>query len=337
MNFVDKVIGSSEDIVIYAKKNAPKLLSIGSSVLAAGACAGTGIATWKAKERIEEHNDNISCLHDKLACADNEKDREVLKRDILCEYGKTGLTILGYYSIPATMLAGSIACDIASSKEYEHKLAIASGSLFLLKTAWDKAQERAKEELGEEKAADIFYGTKETEVVKIDKKGKEKIEKVKTYDPYGIVFSNPCAILLGEGIDSNLTDNRWYDISLIKSIEEKYTYNLNKDGFVFVNDIYKDLGVLPASKYQHDLWTQYGWVKDKKKIDNYIAKCKAEGTEIKDEGIINANAIRLGLDNFVNEKYIAGDEPMVWIIPNCIGDITPFIFPDGQLEKAITS
>ena len=167
MGVVDKLLGSSEEIVLYAKKNAPRLISIGSSILTVGACAGTGIATWKAKDKLEDHNIKLKVLHADLEAAEEDGTEEEvieIKKDIMKEYGKTCLTIAGYYAVPAGLLAGSIACDIVSSKQYEHKLALASGSLFLLKSAWDKAQERAKEELGEEKAADIFYGGKEKEV-----------------------------------------------------------------------------------------------------------------------------------------------------------------------------
>ena len=363
MGVVDKLLGSSEEIVLYAKKNAPRLISIGSSILTVGACAGTGIATWKAKDKLEDHNIKLKVLHADLEAAEEDGTEEEvieIKKDIMKEYGKTCLTIAGYYAVPAGLLAGSIACDIVSSKQYEHKLALASGSLFLLKGAWDKAQERAKEELGEEKAADIFYGGKEKEVKYVDEKGKEKVKKIKEYNGEDIIAANPCSVLLGDGIPSVLDDVMGpdgtarlhilrYNIDMIHSKERYWTYKLwqryqdpyRKDKGVYVKEVYDSLEINEASKYEHTLWSNDGWVLTPERIENARRKCKLEGIDPDEEDpdtgltpVMSMTGIKLGIDDIVNKRYVEGDEPMVWIVPNHMGDITQLIYPDESFIEA---
>lgn len=327
------IINSCNNMSAFLKINSPKIFVAGSVLMGTGACVASSIATWYTKDILEEHNADIENLHWELKEAKTPDEEKQVRKEIMKKYAKT-VGLIGANYLPAvTLLGGSVYCASQGIKQYEKNIAVLGASCIALKNVLDNAKERMEEKYGAEEAADIFYGTTEKEVETVDKKGKKKIEKVKEYDPYGIVESNPCSILLGEGIESNLSDDRWYDISFIKSLESKYTYKLNADGYVLVQDIYKDLGVKPGSKYQHDLWAQYGWVKDQNKIDNYIRKCHNEGTPVTDDGIVNANSVKLGLDNIVNERYLSGDEPVLWIIPNCIGDIMPFIFPDSQMEK----
>lgn len=339
MNALNNIVNSSEELCLYAKKNAPRLLSIGSSVLAAGACAGTGIATWKAKERFEEHNANIADLHEDLRATSNPDEQAKIRNDILKEYGKTAGTVVKYYSIPAILLGGSIACDIASSRAYEHKLALASGALLLLKGAYDKAQKRAEEQLGEEAAADIFYDRKEKQIETTDENGNKIVKTIKVANPVSVLEANPCAILLGDGIESNLEElidvnERLRDVRLkdnirkIKSLEKEFTYKLYYKGYVTVQDIYERLGVKWRSKAEHDLWTSWGWVKCKEKEELFKEDCRLNNRTWTEEDLVNCNRIDLGLDKEINLNYISGDEPMVWIIPNCIGDIMPLIFPE---------
>ena len=327
------IISSVNNVSNYIKLNSPKIFVVSSMVLGTGACVASGIATWHAKDILDEHNEDIDDLHWKLKDAKNPEEESEIKKDIWKRYAKTAAIVGGCYAPAVGLLAGSVFCGSKGIVSYEKNIALLGAGCIGLKQLYDNAMARAEEKYGEEAAADIFYGSTEKEVETTDEKGNKKIENVKEYDPYGIVSANPCAILLGEGIESNLSDNLWYDIRFIQSLESKYTYQLNSDGYVLVQDIYKDLGVKPGSKYQHDLWAQYGWVKDQNKIDNYIRKCHDEGIPVTDDGIIQANSVSLGLDNFINGRYVSGDEPTVWIIPNCIGDIMPFIFPESQVAK----
>lgn len=345
MNVVNNLANSTANVSTYLKNNSPKILSISSLILEVGAVAATAYGTWKSKDVIEEHNFDIKCMHEGLEAAKDETEKDQIRKDILNRYIETGMTVAGNYILPATLLGGSIACNRISSSQYEtrikglnEKLAMGAAAYALLKNAYDKAQERAEEKLGKEEACDIFYGSGEEKEVEVtDAKGKKKVKKVKEWDPYKIIESNPCAVLLGEGIECNLEfskDSLWYDINFVNSVENRFTYELNSKGYVKVYDVFKELGIKPQSKFQKDIWTSYGWIKDQNKIDNYIKKCKAEGLKITDEGIMMANRIDLGLDNFINQKYIEGIEPTVWIIPNQMGDIDPFIFSDAQYIEA---
>ena len=328
------IISSVNNVSNYLKLNSPKIFVVSSMVLGASACVASSVATWNTRDVLEEHNEDINELHWQLKEAKDAEEETKIKKDIWKRYGKTVAIIGANYAPAVGLLAGSVYCGSKGIISYEKNIAIVGAGALALKQMYDNAKLKVEEKYGAEEAADIFYGVEgEKEVKKVNEDGTVEVKKVKQYDPYGIVESNPCSILLGEGIGSNLTGNMWYDISFIQSLEKKYTFKLNSEGYVLIQDIYKDIGVKPGSRYQHDLWAQYGWIKDQNKIDDYIRKCHEEGIEITDDGILKANSVTLGLNNIVNEDYISGFEPVFWLIPNCIGDIMPFLYPDSQINK----
>lgn len=333
MKLFENLLSTSSQAWMFVKKNAPTILSVVAAGTAVGACASTAIGTWHAKDKIEQHNIDISDLQEDLKAASTEEEIKECKKLITKRYIQTGCEMAELYAVPAILLGTSVASTLISNKISNSRLAALGASYTVLNEAFKKYRKRVEDKLGKEAENDIFFGAKEKEVEIPTKNGKTKKVKVKEYNQDDIIASNPCAVLLGEGIDSNLYGNLFHDINLIQSIEFKYTNYLNSDGYVLFCDIAKDLGIKPKSKAQHDIWHSYGWVKDPTKVENLFAKAKAEGIELTEMDIINANRVDLGLHLPVNRNYMEGTEPMLWIVPNITGNVMEYIFPSKQKQN----
>ena len=332
MKLLEGLLYSASNAKLFVKKKSPTILTACSVVATVGAVATTAIATWKAKDVIEAHNAEISDIHDELEKNNDDATRKKLGK----KYIETGLDLAELYFGPVALTAISVGSSIASNKISNSRIAALGASYAFLKQMFDKYREGVKEKYGEEADHDIMYGAKEVEKEVEGKNGKTKKVKEKEYD-ISSAINNPCAILLGDGIDSNLQGNHWYDIAFLKSIERKLTYELNSNGYILMQDIAKELGVKPASKLQHDIWASHGIVKSQARIEAVIAKAKAELREATEEELMMANHVDLGLNNPCNAKYVAGDEPMIWILPNIDGDIMSFIFPSSQEQSYMES
>ena len=350
MNLLNKIIGSSEELVTYGKKNAGKLLSIGSGILTIAACVTTGKATWDTKDDIEEHNANIYDLHEDLKATNDPEEQAAIKKEISKEYVRTTLKVAKNYAVPAICLTGSIACDIASSKHYEHKIAMSAGSLMLIRAAYDKARQRHLEKYGEEETAKIFDGAQEKEIEVIDEKGKKKTQKITVYDPYGVVLANPCAVLLGDGIESNFTGNLYDKTAVYNRAVAYVRHKLSLDGSCCLWDVYTDtqwgFGLKPPeSKKVMDLWKHSGWVWDAKAASKYVEDYIEENSERlalmskrEREKDINANIalsqpVTFGWDAPTNKLFRSGDEPMFWVLPNCIQGYEDLLYPTKEVKE----
>lgn len=328
MNLLEGLLYSASNAKVFIKKYAPTILTIASAGATLGAVGTTAYATWNAKDIIEEHNEEVSEINEKIKKDGLKED----KKRLVERYQKTSLDLADLYLAPLILTGISVGAGIASNKISNSRIAALGTSLTLLTQKFEKYRNRVKEKYGKEAEEDILYGAKEVEKEVVDKKGKVKKVKEKQYDVNDVV-SNPCAILLGDGIESNLQGNYWYDIALLQSIEKRLTYDINANGYILMLDIANALGVKPSSKLQHDIWSTHGIVKSQARIENVIAKAKSENREVTEEELMQANRLDLGLYNPINERYRSGDEPTVWIIPNLDGDIMNFIFPSAQEQR----
>jgi hypothetical protein len=332
MKLLESLVYSASNCKVFIKKHSPTILTVCSVGATLGAVVTTATSTWKAKDVIEAHNAEINDIHEELKEHDDPETRKKLAK----KYIKTGLDMTDLYLAPVILTGVSIASSIASNKISNSRIAALGASYTLLKQMYDKYRERVKEKYGEEADQDIMMGAKEVEKEVVDKKGKVKKVKEKVYD-INSAINNPYAILLGDGIESNLQGNHWYDIALLQSIEKRLTYDINANGYILMMDIANALGVKPSSKQQHDIWSTHGIVKSQARIENAIAKAKAENREVTEEELILANRLDLGLKNPINDNYRSGDEPMVWILPNIDGDIMSYLYPSRQEQSYMES
>ena len=337
MSAVKTLFKVAHNSVIILRKYAPNILTALSVVSTVGAVGTSVKATWESKEIIETHNADIIDIREDLRAAKTPEEAKECKKQLLSKYADTVLDVLDEYLAPTILTGASIAAGITSNHISNRRIAALGASFTFIKNAFDKYRERVKNKYGEEEEKDIYYGAKEVEKEVVDEKGKKKKIKVKEYDPND-VMNNPCAILLGDGIKSDMPEDKddgWnrYKLRWLCSKQEYLTHQLNRDGFIFMSDIAKELGVKPSSTAQLDIWSHWGIIKKEQNIQNLYAQQRAIAVQFKipyekpsDRDIEFANRVDLGIDNPINANFVNGTEPMFWVIPNLDGDITNKIF-----------
>jgi len=345
MKVLNGILKTARLSVVFLKKYAPSILTYLSAASTVGAVVTTAKATWDTKEVIEAHNADIYDIQEDIRACQTPEAEKVHKKKLISKYADTLLDVAENYFLPVTLTGISVASCIISNNISSSRIAALGASCSIMKEMFDKYRDRVKEKYGEEAEKDIYYGAKEVEKEVPGKNGKTKKVKVKEYDS---IINNPCAILLGDGIESGMpcdrNDNKnKYKINWLLSKEQILTNRLNSDGYLFMSTIAEVLGIKKApSKKYHRIWSTWGIIKKESNIQNlYKAKREiASSLKIPYEDpteleILNANRVSLGLDEEINLRFMSGDEPMVWIIPKLDGDITSFVYPTKQERKYI--
>lgn len=239
--------------LLQIQKHSPVILTaVGvASVVTATVLAAKN--TLKLEETVDASQERL--LHTREAIANNEKP----ERSLTATYIRNVASVAKLYVVPATFLVGGVVC-ILGSQNILHKRNVALVAAYKgLETAYGAYRERVREELGEEKESDIYFGLREEEVV--DEKGKKTTVK-RTVDgehsgsPYRFIYDQ--------------TNPEWsghHDMNMFRVIQVQNMYNdiLKTRGHVFMSEVLDTLGF---ERTRASIVT--GWVYDPdEKIPNH--------------------------------------------------------------------
>ena len=162
------------------------------------------------------------------------------------------------------------------------------------------------ERFGGELDKELRYNIKTVEVEEtaVDEKGKERTVKrtVKVTNPHEYSEFAVCYDVGCNGWDRDAEHNKWVLLQLQKWANDK----LQHDGFLFLNDIYDELGIRRTSA-----GNKVGWIYDPKnpnhKGDNYV-----------DFGIFD-------ISRETNRDFVNGYEQSIWLDFNVDGPIIDLI------------
>lgn len=296
------------------KKNSPEILTtvgiIGVVASAVIAC----VATTKVEDILKEHNEQIDTLK---KCKDDQKDvyyEKDYKKDTIRTYIHTGAELAKIYA-PALILGGlSIGSLIASNRQLRKRTVALTAAYMVVDSGFKEYRKNVIEKYGEEVDKELKYGIK-TETIKetiVDENGKKKTIKsevttvdVSKFDPtkyssYARIFDVGCD---GWDPDPSLSLNS------LKSKEKYWNHILQTRGWVFLNEVYADLGF--SRTYAGQI---VGWVKDNPNGDGFI-----------DFGIYNLN-------DRAKRNFVNGFESSIILDFNVDGnilDLNPFKGSDG--------
>lgn len=259
-------------------RHKPEICIIGGAVgIIAGGIMGVK-ATTKVDKVIDEAKYNIECAKE----SGPAKGKELTKA-----YIYTGIDLAKIYG-PAIIITSVSAYSIFHGTNIFRKRNLALiGACTLLESKLDDYGERVKEMLGEEVEYRVRHGIekKTVEIVETDEKGKEK--KVKKEVEVITAHERPSdtAKFFCES-SCFWTKNPEENLIFLKQIEEEVNALFDKQGYIFLNDVYERLDI-PKT----ELGTMVGWV-------------KGYGDDFIDFGIYNL--YREG-----NERFVNGLEPVV--------------------------
>lgn len=281
------------------KKN-KACICLGAGIATGMAAVGTAIwATSKVPEVKGKHEEKIKEIEAKYPEV-TEENKAAYKKEMSAERAKNILRYAKLYSIPTVLEAASVFFQFTDHKILKNNWIGATGVAAALAEELKQYRANVVEKFGEDVDKELSSG-KLDEVEEIDENGlAQKIKKAaKAEETDGGEFG-PFAILFSKETTpywtSNAVDNRFFILGKIYQLQDE----LKRNGFLFLGDVAKALGIAPKNKKQAYIFQNYGWT--------YYNPRRPQADADIDPG----------LSNRVSTKgFVEGYEPSVWLKFNC--------------------
>ena len=285
------------------KKHSPEILivtgvvgTVASAVLACKASTKVNGVIDDAKEKLEAIK---QCEEHQMALLEPYS-KEDAKKDRLIVYATTAKDLGKLYGPALTLGAASIACIFASNNILRKRSAAIAAAYATIDNSFKDYRKRVVDRFGEELDKELRFNIKpkEVEEVVVDENGKETTVTKTVYtaetgvSDYARFFDATCP---------GWTKNPEFNLMFLKRQQDQANEVLQAKGFIFLNEVYEMIGIMPTQAGQ-----QVGWWYDPKnpEIDSYV-----------DLGIYSKS----GLHN--NREFVNGIEAVCLIEPNVDGNI----------------
>ena len=270
MKVTDVISGAKRSLIkagFQVKKHSPEILVV---VGVAGVVTSTVMAckaTTKAGDILEEHKNQMNAIDQVVKMDRNDYTEEDHKKDTTIVYTQTAIKFVKLYS-PSIMIGVlSLGCIIYSHKILNKRNAALAAAYATVDRGFKEYRGRVVERFGKELDHELRYNIKaqEFEKTEVDKKGNEKVvkETVNVADPnlysdYARFFDDGC-----NGWSKDPEQN----LTFLKCQQAYANEKLKANGYLFLNDVYKMLGI-PATKAGQIV----GWIYDEKNPigDNFV-------------------------------------------------------------------
>lgn len=303
--FVNSVTRAFYKVGFQIKKHSPEIL-VGAGVVgvvASGVLACR--ATLKVNEVTEHTKNNIEKIHTAtekgVTEAGKEYTAEDSKKDLAIVYAQTGLEFVKLYGPSVALGAASIACILTSHKILRTRNIALAAAYTAVDRGFKDYRKRVVDRFGAELDKELKYNikAKEVEETVVDENGKEttvnktlQVVDHDLYSEYAKFYDDGC-----EG----WTKDPELNLIFLKRQQNYANEKLQRQGYLFLNDVYEMLGIPKTQAGQI-----VGWTYDEKypQGDNYV-----------DFGIYDL--YKEGSRDFVN-----GYERTILLDFNVDGDIT---------------
>lgn len=260
---LDNVGRTFHKVGFTLKKHSPAIC-IGVGIV--GTVVGTVMAckaTLKVNDILNETKEHVDKIHQCMDDAElqesgryTEKDA---KKDLTAVYAQTGVKLVKLYA-PAVVVSGlSIASILASYKILNTRNVALSAAYTVVDKSFKDYRKRVKERFGDKVDRELRHNIKaETiEVTTVDENGKEQVE-TKTVNVASIDENSDYAVFFDESSPYWEKDAE-YNKMFVKQVERAANRKLIQQGHLYLNEVYKMLGVKETRAGQI-----VGWVYDEK-------------------------------------------------------------------------
>ena len=292
------------------QKHSPEIMVVAGVVGVVASAVMACRATTKVNDILEEAKENVDGIHQVLENKELNKKYEERygevytvessKKDLAVLYAQTGLKFVKLYG-PSVALGALSITSILAGHNILHKRNVALAAAYAtIDQGFKDYRGRVIERFGEELDRELRYNIKAKEIQEtvVGEDGTEQ-EVTKTvnnidtkqYSGYARCFDETCS-----GWVRDAEQNLWFLMRQQDWANEK----LQRQGYLFLNDVYKMLGMQPTAAGQ-----QVGWIYDEKHPigDNYV-----------DFGIHD-------LHDKEKRLFVNGYEKSIWIDFNVDGNI----------------
>lgn len=251
------------------KKHSPEILVVAGVIGTVASAVMACRATTKVSGIIDNAKEEIEKVHTVMedeSYADKYSEEDS-KKDLTIIYAQAGLKIAKLYAPSVILGILSLGGIVASNNILRKRNVALAAAYATIDNSFKDYRKRVVERFGEEVDKQLKYNikAKQVEETVVDENGKEK--KVKTT----VDVVNPDEISdyakFFDEASPYWEKNPEFNLMFLKS-QEKYANDLLKaQGYLFLNDVYKSLGLEPTKAGQ-----VVGWIYDPENpdIDNYV-------------------------------------------------------------------
>ena len=252
---------------LTVRKHSPEILMVAGVI---GTVAG---AVMACKETLELGDFLDECKQEKMELEEQyamceEYSEDALKKDQVKLTIKQAAKIVKLYAPSVIMEVTSIGVIFASNDIMRKRNASMAAAYATLNSMYKRYRQNVIESYGEEVDKDMRFGVKHEKVTEIDEDGnKVKIDaRIVDLDNTALAISDYSRFFQSgcKGFDAS---SGRYNLLYLKGIQAMFNNKLIADGYVMLNDVYRELGfdTIPEG------WS-IGWVYDEENPigDNYI-------------------------------------------------------------------
>ena len=252
---------------LTVRKHSPEILMVAGVI---GTVAG---AVMACKETLELEDVLDECKQEKMELEEQytmceQYSEDALKKDQVKLTIKQAVKIVKLYAPSVIMEATSIGVIFASNDIMRKRNASMAAAYATLNSMYKRYRQNVIESYGEEVDKDMRFGVKHEKVTEIDEDGnKVKIDaRIVDLDNTALAISDYSRFFQAgcKGFDAS---SGRYNLLYLKGIQAMFNNKLIADGYVMLNDVYRELGfdTIPEG------WS-IGWVYDEENPigDNYI-------------------------------------------------------------------
>lgn len=215
-------------------QSSPKLFFIGGVAGMVGTAVLASHATLKVDAVITEAQEKFSDIrelnHNDYSDADRKKDRVIV-------ISRSLVAITKLYAPAVIVGVLSIAMLTKSHNMLTKRNAALAAAYMAVDKGFKEYRERVVKELGEDTDLKFYRGLEETEHVTVSENGNTHVETKTTsteITPYGKLFH--------EG-NSNWQKVPEYNVIFLRGVQNMCNDRLRSKGYLFLNDVYDDLGI----------------------------------------------------------------------------------------------
>lgn len=239
----------------FLRRNAPTILTASGIVATGAAIVTSSFAGIKAKDIINDTKNNLEIIKN-----DNYVEEKTRKKDKLKVYMNAAGRMLKVYTPILLLYSLSTGSMLSSTNIMKKRNAALAASYAAIQSQFLSYRDRVKAALGEEAEAKVFDNIKKKKVKKIDENGNEVEEEIEEYgleqDDYIYMFDETMP---------GWTKNTRFNLDTLIMYEDRLTSQLIRQGFIFMEDVWKLLGVerTQLSKTQLQEARVVGWIYDR--------------------------------------------------------------------------
>ena len=252
---------------LTVRKHSPEILMVAGVI---GTVAG---AVMACKETLELEDVLDECKQEKIELEEQyamceQYSEDALKKDQVKLTIKQAVKIVKLYAPSVIMEATSIGVIFASNDIMRKRNASMAAAYATLNSMYKRYRQNVIESYGEEVDKDMRFGVKHEKVTEIDEDGnKVKIDaRIVDLDNTALAISD-YSRFFQEGCRGFDARSGRYNFLYLKGLQTMFNNKLIADGYVMLNDVYRELGfdTIPEG------WS-IGWVYDEENPigDNYI-------------------------------------------------------------------